>query len=150
MYYVGLLCSQLKSLVSLWYISRQLQSDIHVFEWGSYGLSGTSYYRTRAPFNLCTIKQLCDRGAKNSILHFSCDVLTYTSSYLNDRNQCYTSTNCWHLVCPEKLFQSVSVFVRDDIQMEWYQSFAQTSLCSSITWSWTKIRDVGVEVIWCY
>ena len=104
----------------------------------------------RYSFNLCTIKQLCDRGAKNSILHFSCDVLTYTSSYLNDKNQRYTSANCWHLVCPEKLFQSVSVFVRDDIQMEWYQSFAQTSLCSSITWSWTKIRDVGVEVIWCY
>lgn len=113
MYYVGLLCSQLKSLVLLWYISRQLQSDIHVFEWGSFGLSGTSYYRTRASFNLCTIKQLCDRGAKNSILHFSCDVLTYTSSYFNDRNQSYTSTNCWHLVCPEKLFQSISVFVGD-------------------------------------
>lgn len=113
MYYVGLLCSQLKSLVLLWYISRQLQSDIHVFEWGSFGLSGTSYYRTRASFNLCTIKQLCDRGAKNSILHFSCDVLTYTSSYLNDKNQRYTSANCWHLVCPEELFQSISVFVGD-------------------------------------
>ena len=113
MYYVGLLCSQLKSLVLLWYISRQWQSDIHVFEWGSYGLSGTNYYRTRASFNLCTIKQLCDRGAKNSILHFSCDVLTYTSSYLNDKNQRYTSANCWHLVCPEELFQSISVFVGD-------------------------------------